>query len=224
MKASEWFCRGGHRVTSAFGPRSDPFGSGKTDFHAGIDISGKVGDPIDTPTGGVVTHAKSYSGYGNLVAVQDPRGCRHLFAHLDKIRGKVGQKVVRGDIVGTKGRTGDVTGPHLHYQINKPDGGIRGNGYWGDPDKYTYVEDERSVDKLIVVNSRADDWAGWELQRKLKAPVILREAVNKEMLNTVQTLYVVGGERIDIWGQVVYLTGANRYETAQAVINFLTDI
>lgn len=221
MRASEWFCRRGHRVTSAFGPRPDPFGSGKTTFHAGIDISGKVGDPIETPTQGTVTHAKKYSGYGNLVAVQDPRGCRHLFAHLDRISVKTGQKVVRGDLVGTKGRTGDVTGPHLHYQINKPEGVIRGDGYWGDPDKYVFVEDERTVDKLILYNSHDDEWASREIERRVKAPRIMRGNASQELIDLVDQLYVVGGPEIKAPGKVIYLSGADRYETAQAVIDFL---
>lgn len=230
MKASDWFCRGGHRVTSPFGWRADPFGSGEQVFHAGIDISGKVGDPIETPTRGIVTHAKMYAGYGNLVAVQDPRGCRHLFTHLDKIQIEIGQMVIRGDGVGTKGKTGRATGPHLHYQINKPSGGINGSGYVGDPDKYIYVEDE-AMDKLIIINTRFDDWAGWEMHRSTGAPVLTREH-GAELIQKIEAgevaldeLIVVGGSEIEARATTVtYLSGKNRYLTAQAVIEHLTKI
>lgn len=223
MRASEWFCRGRHRVTSPFGWRKDPLNPKETTFHAGIDISGKVGDPIETPTGGIVTHAKSYSGYGNLVRVEDRRGHGHLFAHLDKIKVAVGQKVVRGDIIGTKGRTGDVTGPHLHYQINKPGTGIRGNGYFGDPDKYVYWEDE-SLETLIVINTENDRGVAVIAEWQLKAPVIQLSNLRQSLLDKTETVIQIGGPEGAIkHPNVIRLSGGTRLETAEEVINHLRE-
>lgn len=139
MDCIKWFTDLGWKVTSPFGMRVHPIDKVEK-MHTGIDFGGfPVGKPVKTPTGGIVTHAKFYSGWGNLVRVEDPRGYGHLFAHLDQLV-KAGVTVKRGDIIGTNGRTGKVTGPHVHYQINLP-GGVSGSKYWGDPAKYIYWED-----------------------------------------------------------------------------------
>jgi murein DD-endopeptidase MepM/ murein hydrolase activator NlpD len=221
MRASQWFQAQGYKVTSPFGPRPDPFGSGKTDFHTGIDFGGHpVGEPITTPTGGIVTHAKSYSGWGNLVAVQDRRQHRHLFAHLNKIRVKVGDRVSRGDTVGDNGKTGPATGPHLHYQVNRPDGGVRGDGYCGNPDDYIYWEDEL-VDKLIVIHGEGDRGMGSLVEYIEKAPVIQRANAPKELLDSVETIIQVGGTKPIRPDGIIHLAGDNRVETAEAVMRYL---
>jgi murein DD-endopeptidase MepM/ murein hydrolase activator NlpD len=141
MDCIKWFTSLGWKVTSPFGRRIHPIDKVEK-MHTGIDFGGfPIGEPVKTPTGGIVTHAKSYSGWGNLVRVEDPRGYGHLFAHLDKLAVKAGKTVKRGDIIGTNGKTGKVTGPHVHYQINLPDGGVSSGKYWGDPAKYIYWED-----------------------------------------------------------------------------------
>ncbi len=129
----EFFIQSGWRVTSEYGIRRDPF-SGKNAFHRGIDFGGKpVGEPIQTPIAGMVMYAAHYDGWGNLVGIQDDNGYVHIFAHMDKVSVKVGAKVVASDVVGLNGVTGNATGPHLHYQINTPRGGIVGINAHCDP-------------------------------------------------------------------------------------------
>ena len=62
-----------------------------------------------------------------------------LYAHMDKILAKKGQKIKRGDVIGYLGNTGLSTGPHLHYEVrknNKPIDPI--NFYFNDltPDEF----------------------------------------------------------------------------------------
>ena len=120
-------------ISSDYGIRKDPF-TGKNSFHRGIDFAGKPkGEPIHTPIGGKVIYSSHYNGWGNLVGIQDKNGFIHLFAHLDNRVKSVGDKVSVGDIVGHNGSTGKSTGPHLHYQINTPRGGIIGLNAHTDP-------------------------------------------------------------------------------------------
>ncbi|QNO15996.1 peptidoglycan DD-metalloendopeptidase family protein [Alkalicella caledoniensis] len=132
----DFYLQRGWRITSDYGIRRDPF-SGVNTFHRGVDFGGKPkGEPIYTPIDGKVAYASSYSGWGNLIGVEDKNGFIHIFAHLDKLLKSVGDNVKRGDVVGLNGSTGNSTGSHLHYQINTPRGGIVGVNAHTDPKFY----------------------------------------------------------------------------------------
>lgn len=129
----DFFLQKGWRISSDYGIRKDPF-TGSNNFHRGIDFAGKpIGEPIATPVAGKVLYSAHYNGWGNLIGIQDSSGFIHLFAHLDKTLKSVGELVKSGDIVGLNGSTGNSTGPHLHYQINTPMGGIVGANAHTDP-------------------------------------------------------------------------------------------
>ncbi|SFP26747.1 M23 family metallopeptidase [Tranquillimonas alkanivorans] len=98
------------RYTSGFGPR---WGR----MHEGTDFAGAHGTPIHTTADGVVTYAGRMSGYGNLVKIKHEFGIETRYAHMSRIRVKVGQKVSRGDQIGDMGNTGRSTGTHLHYEV-----------------------------------------------------------------------------------------------------------
>ena len=55
--------------------------------------------------------------YGNGVVLAHTGQLETLYAHMSRVRVKVGQKVSRGDILGDMGRTGNATGVHLHYEV-----------------------------------------------------------------------------------------------------------
>ncbi len=103
-------------VTSGYGLRISPF-SKRRRFHAGVDISTRRGTPIVAPAAGVVTFAGREGSFGRMVAINHGRGIVTRYAHLDKIKVKVGQKVARGEVIATVGNTGRSTGPHLHYEV-----------------------------------------------------------------------------------------------------------
>ncbi|MWB79577.1 peptidoglycan DD-metalloendopeptidase family protein [Pseudooceanicola sp. 216_PA32_1] len=105
-----------YRFTSGFGYRRDPKTGGRR-MHAGVDFAGPVGTPLFATGDGVVTHAGWLSGYGRLVKIQHEFGIETRYAHMSRIRVKVGQRVSRGDRIGDMGASGRVTGPHLHYEV-----------------------------------------------------------------------------------------------------------
>ncbi|MEM7489692.1 MAG: peptidoglycan DD-metalloendopeptidase family protein, partial [Pseudomonadota bacterium] len=103
---------GPHRRTSGFGPR---WGR----MHSGMDFAAARGTAIHSTADGTVTFAGWQSGYGKLVKIEHPLGFETRYAHLNRIRVNVGQRVSRGDRIGDMGTTGRSTGVHLHYEIRR---------------------------------------------------------------------------------------------------------
>jgi murein DD-endopeptidase MepM/ murein hydrolase activator NlpD len=106
------------RLTSNFGYRTDPF-SGKAAFHAGIDIGGKIGDPIYAAAAGTVITSEASSSRGNYIVIQHPNGIQSWYLHLQKSGVAKGEQVTKGQNIGKLGNTGRSTGAHLHFEIMK---------------------------------------------------------------------------------------------------------
>jgi murein DD-endopeptidase MepM/ murein hydrolase activator NlpD len=118
-------------VSSGFGDRSNPV-TGKGGFHSGIDIANDQGTPIRATADGTVSFAGWEGGYGKLVVLNHGNGFSTYYGHLAEIKAGVGQKVVRGQVIGNMGATGNTTGPHLHYEIRL---------YGASVDPLKYMED-----------------------------------------------------------------------------------
>jgi len=105
------------RMASGFGYRIDPFYRTRK-FHAGMDFTANTGtDVYATANGRVERVQRKYGGYGRNIIVNHGNGYKTLYAHLSASKVKVGQKVVRGQVIGAVGNTGKSTGPHLHYEV-----------------------------------------------------------------------------------------------------------
>ncbi|MBR32173.1 MAG: hypothetical protein CMN77_12785 [Spirochaetaceae bacterium] len=104
--------------SSRFGMRIDPITRAVMEFHSGFDMSGAHGTPIHATGNGVVDRVLVYDpGYGNAVIIRHDNGFYSMYAHLYRATVQQGQRVQRGDRVGLMGRTGRVTGTHLHYEV-----------------------------------------------------------------------------------------------------------
>lgn len=105
-----------HYITSPYGYRIDPVGGIVGDFHLGLDIAGSIGDPVYAAQGGKVIRASWFSTYGNCVDIQHPSGLITRYAHLSAYHVSVGDTVTQGQVIADIGATGNVTGPHLHFE------------------------------------------------------------------------------------------------------------
>jgi murein DD-endopeptidase MepM/ murein hydrolase activator NlpD len=105
--------------SSDYGYRRNPFGGLSSEFHAGVDLKGAVGDPIYATGDGTVERCDFYGGYGNAVVLNHRSGFQSLYGHLSAVNVVQGQQVKAGDVIGFLGSTGRSTGPHLHYEIRK---------------------------------------------------------------------------------------------------------
>lgn len=108
-----------NRVASGFGYRIDPIYKDRR-LHAGLDFTAPIGTPIYAAADGVIKDAGfNTGGYGNRVVVNHGFGYETLYAHMVRIKARVGTRVKRGEVIGYVGSTGKSTGPHLHYEVHK---------------------------------------------------------------------------------------------------------
>lgn len=125
-------------ITSPFGNRTDPFGSGATVFHSGLDIAGgrglgnvniiaaKDGTVVFSSKGGEVCESGSHTstcggGYGNYIIIQHTDGNYTLYAHLyeNSITVSEGDSVTQGQVIAKMGSSGNSTGAHLHFEVRE---------------------------------------------------------------------------------------------------------
>ncbi len=105
-------------LSSNFGRRISPV-SGVEQMHWGLDIAAPVGAPVYVAAAGTVISAKWVEDYGKVIDIDHGNGIRTRYAHLNRILTRVGEKVVKGGVIGEVGDTGRSTGPHLHYEVEK---------------------------------------------------------------------------------------------------------
>tara|TARA_S200000501_G_scaffold122404_1_gene115313 strand:- start:968 stop:1711 length:744 start_codon:yes stop_codon:yes gene_type:complete len=87
--------------------------------HYGIDIAAKKGTMIKSSGTGVVTMAEDDLYYtGGTVIMDHGHGISTIYSHLEMVMVSVGDKINKGDIIGTVGSTGRSTGPHLDFRVN----------------------------------------------------------------------------------------------------------
>ena len=107
---------GGGWVWPTSGPVTSEFGPRWGRMHEGIDIGAPTGAAIYAAASGQVTFAGWMGGYGRLTLIDHGGGRVTASAHQSSIGVAVGQGVTAGQVIGAVGATGNVTGPHLHFE------------------------------------------------------------------------------------------------------------
>ncbi|MFJ4948219.1 peptidoglycan DD-metalloendopeptidase family protein [Streptomyces sp. NPDC088760] len=86
-------------------------------YHTGVDFVVPTGTPLKAVAAGTVVSAGWGGAYGNQVVLKLNDGHYAQYAHLSQLSVSAGQTVTAGQQVGLSGATGNVTGPHLHFEI-----------------------------------------------------------------------------------------------------------
>ncbi|MHB8872350.1 MAG: M23 family metallopeptidase [Myxococcaceae bacterium] len=121
-------------VTALFGDLR-LYNGKKQSQHYGTDLDGTTGDPIFSSNDGTVVLSRECYASGNTVLVHHGAGIYTAYFHLSKREVKAGARVARGQLLGLLGRTGRVTGPHLHF-------GVKIGGAWVDPESLLRLDFE----------------------------------------------------------------------------------
>jgi murein DD-endopeptidase MepM/ murein hydrolase activator NlpD len=110
-----------------------PGGMWSSGYHTGADFVVPTGTPIKAIAAGTVVAAGDGGAYGNQVVIQHADGMYSQYAHQSQLSVSVGQTVTAGQQIGLSGATGNVTGPHLHFEVRTtPD-------YGSDVDPVSYL-------------------------------------------------------------------------------------
>lgn len=105
------------RFSSAFGLRRF-FNKQPRQPHSGLDIAAPEGAPILAPAAGAVLETGDYFFNGNTILLDHGMGLVSMYNHLSRIDVKKGDTVRRGQQIGAIGKTGRVTGAHLHWTVS----------------------------------------------------------------------------------------------------------
>jgi len=111
------------RITAPFGNRKHPI-LDEEFFHKGIDIAAITGTEILASADGQVIYSDWAGSYGKLIIIEHADGYQTKYAHISQLKVNKGDEVKQGQIIATVGTTGNVTGPHLHFEVLKDDENI----------------------------------------------------------------------------------------------------
>lgn len=170
MKNSDLIFKGGkHSVTSPFGMRMHPI-ENVMKMHNGVDYgTSGLNLPLYAIADGYVrvsTFDKTLGNYISIGIELDGQKYRTVYKHMQKLSHlKVGEKVKKGDLVGYVGKTGAVTGTHLHFDFIKDDNG-----------KLTYLDFEKAV-----FNTPTSDKQVQEYIDTINTQTTLIEALKQEI-------------------------------------------
>ena len=146
-------------------------------YHRGIDFVSSNKNIYCTCNGTVRVVAYDEGGWGNYVSVGDSEGRRHIFCHLESVAVKAGDKVTTNTLLGVMGKTGNVTGVHLHYELHDPsDKDIDPSVYLGVKNSVGQykIDDYRFAD-----SSEISSWAKDYVKKVTEAGLMVGDANGK---------------------------------------------
>lgn len=103
-------------ITSDFG-KARVYNDTLKGYHSGTDFRAKVGTPIISSNDGVIALVKDRFYSGGTVIIDHGQGIYTCYYHMSKFSVEKNQKVKKGEILGLSGKSGRVTGPHLHFSV-----------------------------------------------------------------------------------------------------------
>ena len=186
-------------------PISQRYGEAITSsFHTGIDYACPTGTAILASADGQVTAAGwDMTGYGYRAIINHGSGRATLYAHLDQIQVRTGERVKQGQQIGLSGATGNVTGPHLHFEARK---------HWNDPASHF---DPMQLPLTSVDDSLSEEPTEPEHPmkpvRKGICKVVCGAAYVRRWDNLSREKLVYKGETVYVFGNVKWYNGLPFY-------------
>ena len=109
----------GGNISAYYGQKGDVWAAG---YHKGTDFAVPTGTPVYAAASGIVSKANYGGGshsFGLYVAIEHGGGYTTIYAHLSQALVSPGESVIKGQLIAKSGESGNVTGPHLHFEVRK---------------------------------------------------------------------------------------------------------
>lgn len=103
-------------ITSDFG-KARVYNDTLKGYHSGTDFRAKVGTPILASNDGVIVLVKKRFYSGGTVIIDHGHGIYTCYYHMSEFSVKNKQGIRKGEVIGLSGKSGRVTGPHLHFSV-----------------------------------------------------------------------------------------------------------
>lgn len=104
-------------------PMTSPYGLRflglNPDVHKGVDLAVPVGTPVTAIKSGTVEFAGEMRGYGLVVMLRHGPTVRSVYAHLSRLDVRKGDRVDGRQVIGLSGQSGNASGPHLHFEVQR---------------------------------------------------------------------------------------------------------
>ena len=167
----------------------------KAGGHAGIDYAMPTGTKIPSPLDGKVIKVwNSPYGGGNETQVWDGAKYTHIFMHQSKQIAKQGSNIKQGETIGLVGNTGNSTGPHLHWQVNKGKGFVRNH-----PDS---INPEAWVKEAIKASGGSKSASKWRPEILQAASKMKQKLTGSEINSIIKLINTESGGRAGVTQQI----------------------
>lgn len=104
-------------INAGYGAKGSDMWGSTNGKHTGMDYNVPVGTPVKAALDGVVSQVDINADYGTSIMIDHPNGMQTIYAHLSAKNVKVGDQVSKGQKIGKSGKSGNASGPHLHFEV-----------------------------------------------------------------------------------------------------------
>ena len=104
-------------IGTGYGVSGSMWSSGR---HTGVDFRASIGTQVFSVGNGIVVDTGFNKAYGNFVEIYHGNNIYSFYAHASSVKISQGQTVSKGQLIMLSGATGNVSGPHLHFEIRSP--------------------------------------------------------------------------------------------------------
>jgi hypothetical protein len=139
-------------INAGYGAKGSDMWGSTNGTHTGMDYNVPVGTPVKAALDGVVSQVDINADYGTSIMIDHPNGMQTIYAHLSGKNVKVGDQVSKGQKIGKSGKSGNASGPHLHFEVRNgknnpvnPSDLISGAGSYLNPEYTTIIPPQANI-------------------------------------------------------------------------------
>ena len=139
-------------INAGYGEKGSGLWGSTNGNHTGMDYNVPIGTPVKAALDGVVSQVDINADYGTSIMIDHPNGMQTIYAHLSGKDVTVGDQVSKGQKIGKSGKSGNASGPHLHFEVRNgknnpvnPSELLSGGGDYLNPEYTTIIPPQSNL-------------------------------------------------------------------------------